>query len=358
MRNLPVLVNFRIWLSSFALPLSQTLSLSSTKIPCSVVNHSYPAPGPPHAWRNLPLGVELQHRTARECSTPPAAELSDAAFSPSGMLAGRWNTQTLSCESTATPPTGPVTHLFGSACDHSGSGSKSGTCWRVVWAFPALSNTVATAPSVATTSTPAPHVHIVVFIRRPLSSEVLAHRPGHRHIIRAAGRRFRGVSMIRLPAAIASLAVILSVVLSAQTSSHDVRAREIFKQLVEINTTHSVGSTTVAAEAMAVRLQGCRLPRRRRARARRRAAEGQPRRALSRHRREAAAAAARASRCRRGQARGLVVRSVHADREGRLLLRTRHGRRQDDGGGVRGQPDSSQVRRLRAVARHHPGADR
>ena len=48
--------------------------------------------------------------------------LSDAAFSPSGMLASRWNTQTLSCESTAMPPTAPVTHLFGSACDQSGSG--------------------------------------------------------------------------------------------------------------------------------------------------------------------------------------------------------------------------------------------
>ena len=39
-RNLPVLVNLRIWLSSLALPLSQTLSLSSTKIPCCEVGHS------------------------------------------------------------------------------------------------------------------------------------------------------------------------------------------------------------------------------------------------------------------------------------------------------------------------------
>ena len=39
-RNLPSRVNFRIWLSSFALPESHTLSLSSTKIPCSVLNHS------------------------------------------------------------------------------------------------------------------------------------------------------------------------------------------------------------------------------------------------------------------------------------------------------------------------------
>src|SRR5262245_10984664 len=54
--------------------------------------------------------------------------LSDAAFSPSGIVSGRWNTQTLSCESTATPPTCPVTHLFGNVCDQRGSGSKVGSC--------------------------------------------------------------------------------------------------------------------------------------------------------------------------------------------------------------------------------------
>src|SRR5690349_4219976 len=57
-----------------------------------------------------------------------AGGLSDAPRSPSGIVAGRWNTHTLSCESTATPPTCPVTHLFGNACDHSGSGSNIGTC--------------------------------------------------------------------------------------------------------------------------------------------------------------------------------------------------------------------------------------
>jgi len=43
----------------------------------------------------------------------------------------------------------------------------------------------------------------------------------------------------------------------AAQQSPDVRnlAREIFKQLIEINTTESVGSTTVAAEAMAARLR-------------------------------------------------------------------------------------------------------
>src|SRR5215472_8380096 len=58
--------------------------------------------------------------------------LREAACSPSGMVSGRWNTHRLSRESTASPPTCPVTHLFGNACDHSGSGSKSGTCDRFV----------------------------------------------------------------------------------------------------------------------------------------------------------------------------------------------------------------------------------
>ncbi len=55
---------------------------------------------------------------------------------------------------------------------------------------------------------------------------------------------------IALPLAAASCLVLL-----AQTGSHEARAKEIFKQLVEINTTHSVGSTTQAAEAMAARFK-------------------------------------------------------------------------------------------------------
>src|SRR2546423_11826097 len=41
----------------------------------------------------------------------------------------------------------------------------------------------------------------------------------------------------------------------AQSGSNDQRAREIFKELIEINTTDSVGSVTRAAEAMAGRLK-------------------------------------------------------------------------------------------------------
>ncbi len=42
---------------------------------------------------------------------------------------------------------------------------------------------------------------------------------------------------------------------SAQSGPHDARAREIYKQLVEINTTDSVGNVTKAADAMAARLK-------------------------------------------------------------------------------------------------------
>src|SRR5439155_6625825 len=48
--------------------------------------------------------------------------------------------------------------------------------------------------------------------------------------------------------------------LTAQTSASDVRARDIFKQLIEINTTDSVGNVTTAANAMAVRLRAAGFP--------------------------------------------------------------------------------------------------
>ena len=57
------------------------------------------------------------------------------------------------------------------------------------------------------------------------------------------------VTLVALLAAAAMAAV------SAQSSPNDQRAREIFKELIEINTTDSVGSVTKAAEAMAARLK-------------------------------------------------------------------------------------------------------
>jgi acetylornithine deacetylase/succinyl-diaminopimelate desuccinylase-like protein len=56
------------------------------------------------------------------------------------------------------------------------------------------------------------------------------------------------------------LILVLGVSLDAQTNQHQTRAREIFKQLVEINTTDSVGSTTAAAEAMAARFRAAGFP--------------------------------------------------------------------------------------------------
>jgi acetylornithine deacetylase/succinyl-diaminopimelate desuccinylase-like protein len=63
------------------------------------------------------------------------------------------------------------------------------------------------------------------------------------------------MSSMRSMAITALLVFAPCLVLVAQTGSHEARAKEIFKQLVEINTTHSVGSTTQAAEAMAARFK-------------------------------------------------------------------------------------------------------
>jgi acetylornithine deacetylase/succinyl-diaminopimelate desuccinylase-like protein len=60
--------------------------------------------------------------------------------------------------------------------------------------------------------------------------------------------------MMRLLTTVGSLVLASSLVV-AQTAPHEVRAKEIFKQLVEINTTHSAGNTTTAAEAMAARFK-------------------------------------------------------------------------------------------------------
>ena len=97
--------------------------------------------------------------------------------------------------------------------------------------------------------------------------------------------------------------------------------REIYQELLEIDTTHSTGSTTIAAEAVAARLLAAGIPADDIARARAVGEARQPRRAPARQRRREAAAPARAPRRGRGQARGLERRPVHAAREGRLLLR-------------------------------------
>src|ERR1700677_4769850 len=59
---------------------------------------------------------------------------------------------------------------------------------------------------------------------------------------------------MNLRAATAALLLISSLVAAPLDESTRKLARDIFQQLIEINTTDSVGSTTVAAEAMAKRL--------------------------------------------------------------------------------------------------------
>ena len=83
------------------------------------------------------------------------------------------------------------------------------------------------------------------------------------------------------PVHTSALTVLAAITLACAPSSitaqsltpHQQLARDIFKELVEINTVTPTGDTLHAAEAMAARLQGGGLPRRRRAgaRARRRA---------------------------------------------------------------------------------------
>jgi acetylornithine deacetylase/succinyl-diaminopimelate desuccinylase-like protein len=56
------------------------------------------------------------------------------------------------------------------------------------------------------------------------------------------------------------LVLLAAAVASAQTGPNDARAREIYKELVEINTTDSVGNVTKAAEAVAARLEAAGFP--------------------------------------------------------------------------------------------------
>ena len=51
------------------------------------------------------------------------------------------------------------------------------------------------------------------------------------------------------------VALVASAAIAAQSGPFDARAREIYKELVEINTTDSIGNVTKAAEAMAARLK-------------------------------------------------------------------------------------------------------
>src|SRR6266566_727995 len=91
-------------------------------------------------------------------------------------------------------------------------------------------------------------------------------------------------------------------------SPADQMARDIFKQLIEINTTDSVGNVTTAAEARAERPQK------------------ESRGALSRRREAQTGPVYRPSRCCRGASPGLDYRSLRISRKRRLFLRPRHRR--------------------------------
>src|SRR5580698_10503015 len=94
---------------------------------------------------------------------------------------------------------------------------------------------------------------------------------------------------------------------------------DIYKQLIEINTSYSTGATTPAAQAVAERLKAAGFP----------DSDIQVLgAALSRHRPAQAPAAARPSGCRGGQAFRLVHGSFSAHRKGRLLLWAWNHRRQ------------------------------
>ncbi len=137
-------------------------------------------------------------------------------------------------------------------------------------------------------------------------------------------------------------------------------AHDIFKQLIEINTTDSIGSTTVAAQAMAKRLLDAGFPAADVTVARAQRPQGQHGGALSGQSGLQAEARAhhRASRRGGGAARGLDHRSLSVRREGRLLLRPRNpgheGERCHRGGRVHPHEEG----RLRTRPRHHPRAHR
>ena len=136
---------------------------------------------------------------------------------------------------------------------------------------------------------------------------------------------------------------------AAQTAPYEQRARAIYKELIEINTTDTpAGNVTTAAQAMAARLKAAGFPDADVQVLGPDPTQAQPGRAVSRHRRAPSSPAPRPPRRRRGQARGLVRRSLHLPRARRLVLRPRDPRRQGDGLAVCRQPDPPQGGRVQA----------
>ena len=141
-----------------------------------------------------------------------------------------------------------------------------------------------------------------------------------------------------------------------QASTPDDTAREIFKQLIEINTTDSVGNAPQPREAMAKRLLDAGFPASRRASPRPQRPQRNLVARIARHRAAQADPLHRPSRRRRSAPRRLDHRSLPIRRERRLLLRPRHpgheGRRRHP----RHRLHSPQERGLQSGSRPDPRA--
>src|ERR1700731_1024985 len=109
-------------------------------MPCSVLGHSYPSPGPPHAWMKSPAA--LNSRTG-------GAALD---FSSADKVRGRCNTHTLSCESTFELDTIPRIHWLGTF-GQIGSPLNFGTS-RAADVGPACAAAVRPSPGRPTSMTP------------------------------------------------------------------------------------------------------------------------------------------------------------------------------------------------------------
>src|SRR6516162_6534787 len=145
-------------------------------------------------------------------------------------------------------------------------------------------------------------------------------------------------------------------VLAQEKTEMDRQARAILQQLIEINTTDSVGNVTAAAEAMAKRLRDAGFPEtdiqvlgpndRKKNMVARLHGTGK-------HRPVLLIGPGRG----RSTARGLDYRSLPVRRERRLLLRTRHPgheeRRRDHGD----HAHADEAGRIPAGSGHHPGTD-
>ena len=135
-------------------------------------------------------------------------------------------------------------------------------------------------------------------------------------------------------------------------------AREIYKEMVEIRSGYTTGSTTPVAEAVAARLRAAGFP----------DSDifvggASPKKAnlVVRYHGTGSAEADPAARPYRrggGQPRGLEHRSVPVHRKRRLFLWPRHFRRQGASRRLDREPDSLQARGIQAGARYHRRPDR